>query len=153
MNITLNGRAVQDIIRGMQIKKVDWINRPERVRITSRTLCFRESGKRAALYTVGENEELTLRYEGENVSFLMLHTDRDYLRICSDRIAFSMHGTKSVSYGTFGTELEVVKEGTHISFLQDGRTVFEAEDPAYKDSASLGFFIEGSEKDVTLFFA
>lgn len=136
----------------MQIKKVDWINRPAKVRVTSRTLTFRQKEKSAALYTLSETEDLLLRYEGENVSFLMLHTDRDRLKITPDGISFSMHGTKAIIPGRHGAELFVEKRGDTVTFKEKDVTVFEWSDPAFRDSASIGFLMEGSENEVTLFF-
>ncbi|HIV99407.1 MAG TPA: hypothetical protein IAB12_06500 [Candidatus Ornithospirochaeta avicola] len=138
----------------MQIKKVDWINRPEKMRANSYSISFDEKGKRAALYTLGKEEEIALSYEGDGVSFFLFHTENDYLIISSTLLSFNLFSLKGKYELPFEIKsLLIRKENERIVFISDGKEIMSLENEAFTESASVGFLIRNEEeKPVRLFF-
>lgn len=136
----------------MQIKKVDWINRPARVGITAHTLSFTSSGEHKALYTLGTDGNLVLSYEGDDIGFLMLHTPADWIILRPGRIYGILFGLSFDIPAHVLSPLEIRKEGERINFTTDGRTVLDISNPAFRDSASFGFITGKDTKEAVLGF-
>ncbi len=136
----------------MQIKKVDWINRPSRVGITAHTLSFTSSGEHKALYTLGTDGDLVLSYEGDGIGFLMLHTPADWIVFCPGRIHGILFGLSFDIPAEIPHALEIHKEGERIRFVSAGRIVLDISNPAFQDSASFGFITGKDTKEAVLSF-
>lgn len=130
----------------MQIKKVDWINKPESVKERAHSLKFHVKERTAVLYTLEESGELKLIKHNDIVSFLMLHTKEDRIifnKESADIKMFSLSAT--VKFNTFDT-LTVKKDGSIITFNDD----LKIENPAFFSSASFGFLIEKTDEEILL---
>ncbi len=136
----------------MQIKKTDWIGRPEKVMVRSHSLTFKTDKRCAVLYTLEETGELKLIKHNKSVSFLMLHTKKDRIIISDDVIDASFFGLREKIEIKAGDMLLVKKEGSKITFSSDSFKLLEIENEAFASSASFGFLIEGSDEEVFLEF-
>ena len=135
----------------MQIKKLDWINRPEKIRVTAHSLTFKDEKTSICLHTTGIDDEVKLTYEGEGISFLMLHTENDYILFKHDRILSAFSGFKSEMPADIPSTIIVRKKGEDITFLtEDGKMIYHISNPAFTESASFGFKTGKSGKTVTL---
>ncbi len=136
----------------MQIKKVDWINRPQKVKITAHTLSFRSSGIHKALYTLEEKGCLELEYEGNDICFFMLHTPSDAIFFSLDKIYGSMFNLSFSFPAKLSNRLIIEKDGEKITFISKEETVLEISNPAFLDSASFGFVTGKDTTDVSISF-
>ncbi len=136
----------------MQIKKVDWINRPGKVKITAHTLSFCSTGIHKALYTIGESGCLELEYEGNDICFFMLHTPSDEIFFSSDKIYGSMFGLSFSFPAELSCRLKIEKEREKIVFTSKEKTVLEISNPAFLDSASFGFVTGKDTLDASISF-
>ena len=135
----------------MQIKKLDWINRPEKIRVTAHSLTFKDERTSVCLHTTGVDDEVKLSYEGEDISFIMLHTENDYILFDSNRILSTFAGFKTEFPSDIPSTMVVKKKGEDITFLtEDGRLIYHISNPAFTESASFGFKTGKSGKTVTL---
>ena len=136
----------------MQIKKVDWINRPGKIRIAAHTLSFCSAGIHKALYTLEKNGCLDLEYEGADICFYMLHTQKDEIFFSSDKIYGSMFGLSFSFPAELSRRLRIEKDEGKIVFKSREKTVLEISNPAFIDSASFGFITGKDTTDASLSF-
>ena len=135
----------------MQIKKLDWINRPERIRVTAHSLKFKDDRTSICLHTAGVDDEVKLSYEGDDISFIMLHTENDYLLLGKTRILSVFAGFRSEFPASVPSTVIIRKNGDDIAFLtENGETIYHISNPAFHDSASFGFKTGKTGGEVTL---
>lgn len=134
----------------MQIKKTDWIGRPEQVKVRAHSLSFKTAKRCAALYTLEENEELRLIRHNKSVSFLMLHTKEDRIIFKDDFIDLKFFSLRETITKSTGDVLLIEKRGKSISFSTEGGKLMEIENEAFTSSASFGFLIEPSDEEILL---
>ena len=135
----------------MHIKKLDWINRQEKIRVTAHSLTFKDEKTSVCLHTTGVDDEVKLTNEGEYISFLMLHTENDYILFEKDRILSVFAGFKAEFPASVPATIIVRKKGDDISFLsEDGESIYHISNPAFMESASFGFKTGKTGKTVTL---
>ena len=141
----------QAIILSMQIKKLDWINRPEKIRVTAHSLTFKDDRTSVCLHTTGVDDEVKLTYEGDGISFIMLHTENDYILLEKDRILSVFAGFRAEFPSAVPSTIIVRKKGEEISFLrEDGEILYHISNPAFADSASFGFKTGKTGRTATL---
>ena len=126
----------------MQIKKVDWINRPEKVKVSAHSLTFMDNYPSYALYTIGKDEDLFLSYEGEEVSFILLHTDKDMITLHEDEIDISFAGLNA----------KVRKRGEEVTFSDEEGDLLSLSYPSFSTSVSVGFKTKGIKREIRLSF-
>lgn len=136
----------------MQIRKIDWINRPNKIRVSSKSLTFLSEKKSTALHTTTEKEKLCLHYEGSRVSFIMLHTMHDRIIFSEGRIEVSFSGFSYSFPADFDSTLIVEKDGERISFFSKDREILTLTHPAFKESASFGMTSTPTGEETTFFF-
>lgn len=138
----------------MQIRKLDWINRPDHVRLSAHSVEFTDEKHTACLHTTGENENIRLSCEGDGICFLMLHTDRDRLVLGNGKASFSFAGFSYEIPLDVPSCLIVRKQGADIRFeAEDGRLLMHLTNPAFLGSASFGFATSGSGGKAVLRFS
>ncbi len=134
----------------MQIKKVDWINKPEKVKVTAHSLTFITEKRCALLYTLEKDGELKLVRHNGNVSFLMLHTKNDRIILERESVDIRMFSLNSTITLSVPDEISVRKTGDTIAFSASGSVLIRLSNPAFLDSASFGFLIEGSKEEISI---
>ncbi len=133
----------------MQIKKIDWINKPEKVRVSAHSLSFKAERRCAALYTLEEEGKLALiRHNSETVSFLMLHTKNDRIIFRKDHADMKFSSLSEWIYLSIPDEIRVRKEGKKIVFSSATSALLTLENDAFFSSASFGFLIEKSDEEI-----
>ena len=136
----------------MQIKKTDWIECPERVKVRAHSLTFKASKRCAVLYTLDKEGSLKLIRHNDTVSFLMLHTKEDRIIISKERMDIKFFSLKESINRKVGDVLVIEKKGERISFNGEDENIFEIENSAFLCSASFGFLIEPSDEEIVLEF-
>lgn len=134
----------------MQIKKTDWINRPESVKVRAHSLTFRSERRCAALYSLEEVGELRLVRHNKSVSFLMLHTKRDRIIFKEDHIDMKLWSSECRMSIESDNELIIKKENECVSFFSGDKCLLKISNPAFTSSASFGFLIEPSDEEILL---
>lgn len=136
----------------MQIKKVDWINRPEKVKVSAHSLTFMDNYPSYALYTIGKDDDLFLSYEGEGVSFILLHTDRDMITLNEDEIDISFAGLNAKVRKKRGKSLCIRKRGEEVTFSDEDGDFLSLSYPSFSSSVSAGFKTKGIKREIRLSF-
>lgn len=140
----------------MQIKKCQWISRPEKVKIfSSSSLCFESKTKHALLYTFEEEGELTLEWVADKA----VDISAIFINSINEGIKFQFKDesiTKTLTISTLKTVdylplkpnkvMKIIKKGTKLFFYANELLLSEYERENVGSSVSLGLLSEGEGK-------
>lgn len=137
----------------MQIRKLQWINRPKKVKITSsRSLTLESTSRHALVHTFDEDSVFSFKASESPVRIgiciilsptdgVMLMQREEGLEYVSD-ILDEHHRAYIPAEGI--RSLAAVKNGDTVTFLADGRRCTSFTFPSLKASISVGIILEGS---------
>lgn len=134
----------------MNTKKAQWLSKADNIQKTLHTLSYQGNGTNTVLFTIGEEESLTLSADTDmDYAFIFLHTDREYIAIKHDRISVrTLKHQLSIPLDEPVKVLRCVKEGPQLTFLSGERELLVTRNEAYRGSASIGLMTEGCSKAV-----
>ena len=136
----------------MQIKKTDWINKPEKVITRAHSLRFTTDKRTIVLYTLEEEGNLKLIRHSKSTSFVMLHTKEDRIIFSDNCIDVKFFGLKERISKETGDILQIEKKKNMITFSSENEVLLEISAPPFSSSASFGFLVEPSEEEIILEF-
>lgn len=140
----------------MQIKKCQWINKPEKTKIlSSRTLSFTSTSTHALFYTFEEEGKLTLSWDkDESVSLYVvyLNTDIEHIAftIFQDRVEkhLALQGIETTDiYKVEGCKsMDIIKKDDTLTFLINDEVLSSFKRANLRASVSLGLAVKGEGK-------
>jgi hypothetical protein len=137
----------------MQIRKCQWLARPEKAKIvSSSTIEFASENEHALLHTFSEEGTLTLSWKADSsvsVSLVYINTETEGIEFQSENGALLKHqvmagiDTRECYKTAFPSTFSVTKEGDALTFFADGTplSVFHREN--VKAAVSLGLAARG----------
>lgn len=134
----------------MNTKKAVWISRPDRIKATLHSLSFHSTGTHSVFFILGEEGEISLSYSSSAASaIVLLHTPEEYIVFGKERIVTSFGGVRTAIPYKGTTDLRLIKNKSHLSFVENENEVLSIDKAAFSSSISFGIAVKG-EGDVSL---
>lgn len=143
----------------MQMKKLQWINRPTRLSIKSGCLAFHSDEEtRAVLTTYEEEKTLYLGYkarEGAKAAFILVNTGTEGIRLTREEDCWKkemvIHGVRTTDYLVLGNteerpekaSIRITKKGDTLQFFDKDRIIAIYSFVNVPAAVSLGYEVSG----------
>ena len=135
----------------LRIKKCQWINRPEKLRIlSSGSLSFRSSGEHHLVWTSDEDDDIVFSAETQvRCGAALIFSPGNGLRLsllestAELELDFLSLSTKSCWQTEGKKEIRIVRKQSTVSFFLDQSCVYSITLPSIEASYSLSFWTNG----------